>query len=126
MELHQTTTACIFKYSKFPKSAQAYLAFMFQADQYNAWLTGASAYCCQTLKSFSNNPVWTSKPIHAAYALASETLQPNGYAGPLGPKSAAAMADWIVVDMVAEAATGQRSPEEAAKRDKQRAERIYR
>ena len=126
VELHQTTTACIFKYSKFPKAAQAYLAFMFQADQYNAWLTGASAYCCQTLKAFSSNPVWTSKPIHAAYAVASETLQPNGYAGPLGPKSAAAMADWIVVDMVAEASTGQRTPEEAAKRAQQRAERIYR
>ena len=126
VELHQTTTACIFKYTKYPKAAQAYLAYMFAADQYNAWLTGASAYCCQTLKAFSSNPVWTSKPIHAAYAVASETLQPNGYAGPLGPKSAAAMADWIVVDMVAEASTGQRTPEEAAKRAQLRAERIYR
>ncbi len=51
---------------------------------------------------------------------------PNGYAGPLGPQSAAAMADWIVVDMVAEAATGQRTPEEAARRAEQRASRIYR
>ncbi|MDI4655094.1 ABC transporter substrate-binding protein [Xanthobacter autotrophicus] len=126
VELHQTTQACIFKYTKYPKAAQAYLSFMFDAPQYNAWLTGASAYCCQTLKAFASNPVWTSKPIHAAYSRASDTLQPNGYAGPLGPKSAAAMADWIVVDMVAEASTGQRTPEDAAKRAQQRAERIYR
>ncbi len=99
---------------------------MFDAPQYNAWLEGSSAYCCQTLKGFANNPVWTSKPIHAAYAKASETLVPNGYAGPLGPQSAAAMADWIVVDMVAEAATGARSPEDAAARAQKRAERIYR
>ncbi|MCP6151388.1 hypothetical protein NL425_26930, partial [Klebsiella pneumoniae] len=59
VELHQTTTACIFKYSKFPKAAQAYVSFMFDAPQYNAWLQGASAYCCQTLKAFANNPVWT-------------------------------------------------------------------
>ena len=34
--------------------------------------------------------------------------------------------DYIVVDMVAEAATGQRTPEEAAKRAEQRANRYYR
>ncbi|MFG1462350.1 carbohydrate ABC transporter substrate-binding protein, partial [Xanthobacter sp. DSM 24535] len=125
-ELTQTTSACIFKYSKFPQAAQAYMAFMFDAPQMNAWIQGASAYCCQTLKAFASNPVWTSDPNHAPYAKASELLRPNGYAGPLGPHSAAAMADWIVVDMVAEAATGQRTPEEAAKRAETRANRIYR
>jgi len=70
--------------------------------------------------------VWTSDPVHAPYALASATLRPNGYAGPLGYASAAVMADYIVVDMVAEAATGQRTPEEAAKRAEQRANRYYR
>ena len=126
VELHQTTAACIFKYTKFPQAAQAYMAYMFDAPQMNAWISGASAYCCQTLKAFAANPVWTSNPIHAPYAKASETLRPNGFSGPLGPQSAAAMADWIVVDMVAEAATGQRTPEEAAKRADQRARRIYR
>ncbi|MFG1421851.1 ABC transporter substrate-binding protein [Roseixanthobacter liquoris] len=125
-ELAQTTSACIFKYSKFPQAAQAYMAFMFDAPQMNAWIQGASAYCCQTLKAFASNPVWTSDPNHAPYAKASELLRPNGYSGPLGSQSAAAMADWIVVDMVAEAATGQRTPEEAAKRAETRANRIYR
>ncbi|BAF90207.1 MULTISPECIES: ABC transporter substrate-binding protein [Azorhizobium] len=126
VELHQTTSACIFKYTKYPQAAQAYLSFMFDAPQMNAWIEGSSAYCCQTLKAFAKNPVWTSNPINAPYGKASETLRPNGYAGPLGPQSAAAMADWIVVDMVAEAATGQRTPEEAARRAEQRASRIYR
>ena len=36
------------------------------------------------------------------------------------------MADYVMVDMVAEAATGQRTPEEAAKRAEQRAQRYYR
>lgn len=125
-ELHQTTAACIFKYSKYPQAAQAYLAYMFDAPQMNAWIKGASAYCCQTLKAFAANPVWTDNPIHKPYSRASETLRPNGFSGPLGPQSAAAMADWIVVDMVAEAATGQRTPEEAARRAELRASRIYR
>lgn len=125
-ELAQTTSACIFRYSKFPQAAQAYLAFMYDAPQMNNWIEKSSGYCCQALKAFASNPIWTADPNNAPYAKASELLRPNGYSGPLGPQSAAAMADWIVVDMVAEAATGQRTPEEAARRAEQRASRIYR
>lgn len=126
VELHQTTSAAVFKYTKYPKAAMAYLQFMYEKPQMDAWLQGASAYCCQPLKAFADNPVWTSEPNHAPYAKASETLQPNGYAGPLGPASAAVMADYVLVDMFAEAATGQRTPEEAAKRAEQRIARAYR
>ena len=78
------------------------------------------------LRAYERNPVWTADPNHAAFAKASETLRPNGYAGPLGPASAAVMAEFVMVDMVAEAATGQRSPEEAAQRAEERAKRHYR
>jgi multiple sugar transport system substrate-binding protein len=100
---------------------------MYEAEQMNAWIEGrSSAYCCQALKAFADNPVWTSDPIHAPYARSSEMLRPNGYAGPLGYASAAVMADYVLVDMFAEAVTGQRTPEEAAKRAEQRATRYYR
>ncbi|ANM14208.1 hypothetical protein AMK06_PD00313 (plasmid) [Rhizobium sp. N541] len=62
-----------------------------------------SAYCCQPLKAFAKNPVWTADPVHAPYARASEKLRPNGYAGPLGYASAATMADYVLVDMYAAA-----------------------
>jgi multiple sugar transport system substrate-binding protein len=126
VELHQTTQAVIFKHTKFPNAARAYLQFMFEKPQMDAWITASSAYCCPPLKSFIDNPVWGADPNHAPYAKASESLRPNGYAGPLGPASAAVMADYVMVDMVAEAATGQRTPEEAARRAEQRATRAYR
>lgn len=126
MELTQTTSCIVFKHTKYPQAAQAYLKFMYEADQMNAWLTGSSAYCCQALRAFENNSVWTSDPVHAPYAKSSATLIPNGYAGPLGYASAAVMADYVLVDMFAEAVTGQRTPEEAAKRAEQRATRYYR
>ena len=126
VELHQTTECVVFKHTKFPNAAKAYLQFMFEKPQMDAWIGASSAYCCPALKGFIDNPIWTADPNNAAYKSASETLRPNGYAGPLGPGSAAAMADYIMVDMVAEAATGQRSPEEAAKRAEQRATRAYR
>ena len=97
----------------FPNACKAYLKFMYEAEQMNAWITGSSAYCCQPLKAFASNPVWTADPMHAPYAKASETLRPNGYAGPLGYASAAVMADYVLVDMFAAAVTGAATPEEA-------------
>ncbi len=108
VELYQVTSAVIFKYTKFPNAAQEYLHFMFEEPQMNAWITNSAGYCCQTLKSYASNPVWTADPNNAPYAKASETLRPNGYAGPLGYASAAVMADYVLVDMFAEAVTGQR------------------
>jgi multiple sugar transport system substrate-binding protein len=125
IELHQVTTAVIFKYTKYPKAAMAYLQYMFEAPQMNEWIQSSSAYCCQTLKAYADNPIWKADPVFAPYARASETLRTNGYAGPLGPASAGVMADYVLVDMFAEAVTGQRSPEDAAKRAEQRANRYY-
>ncbi|MGN6549842.1 MAG: ABC transporter substrate-binding protein [Pararhizobium sp.] len=126
VELHQVTTAVIFKYTKYPKAAMRYLQYMFEKPQMDKWIQASSAYCCQTLKAYADNPIWTADPVFAPYAKASATLRTNGYAGPLGPASAAVMADYVLVDMFAEAVTGQRSPEDAAKRAADRAKRYYR
>ena len=125
-ELHQTTSCVIFRYTKFPQAAKAYLQFMLDKPQMDVWVRQSSAYCCPPLKGLIDNPVWDADPVHKPFQRASATLRPNGYAGPLGPASAAVMADYVMVDMVAEAATGQRSPEDAAKRAEQRAKRYYR
>ena len=126
VELHQTSSILLFKHSKYPEAAKAYLKFMMEAGQMNAWIEGSSAYCCQPLKAFADNPVWTSDPIHAPYARASETLRPNGYAGPLGYASAGVMADYVLVDMFASAVTGQATPEDAIIEAERRANRYYR
>jgi multiple sugar transport system substrate-binding protein len=52
-------------------------------------------------------------------------MRPIGYAGKMGYASAGAAADFIVVDMVAEAASGKSTPKEAAERAQKRAERYY-
>ena len=46
-------------------------------------------------------------------------------AGDIGEASAACLADWVVVDMFAQAVSGQKSPKEAAERAQKRAERYY-
>jgi multiple sugar transport system substrate-binding protein len=126
IELHQTSSLLLFKHTKYPEAAKAYIKFMMEADQMNAWIKGSSAYCCQPLKAFASNPVWTENPIHAPYAKASETLRPNGYAGPLGYASAAVMADYVLVDMFAAAVAGASTPEDAMAQAEKRANRYYR
>jgi multiple sugar transport system substrate-binding protein len=126
VELHQTSSLVLFNHCRYPEAAKAYIKFMMEADQMNAWIQGSSAYCCQPLKAFADNPVWTADPVHAPYARASETLRPNGYAGPLGYASAGVMADYVLVDMFASAVTGQSTPEEAAAEAERRANRYYR
>ncbi|PZX11373.1 multiple sugar transport system substrate-binding protein [Palleronia aestuarii] len=126
VELHQTSTLSIFDHCQYPEAAKAYIEFMYQPDRMNAWIEGASAYCCQPLKAFADNPVWTSNPVHEAYANASASLRPNGYAGPLGPASAGVMADYVLVDMFAEAVTGQRSTDDAIANAARRIGRYYR
>ncbi|HJR23742.1 MAG TPA: ABC transporter substrate-binding protein, partial [Dongiaceae bacterium] len=126
VELYQVSSAVIFNYTKFPNAAREYLRFMFEKDQMDPWITNSAGYCCQTLKSYADNPVWTEDPNNAPYAKASETLRPNGYAGPLGYASAAVMADYVLVDMFAEAVTGQQTPQAAMERAEARANRYYR
>lgn len=126
VELHQTTSLLLFKHTKYPEAAKAYIKFMMETDQMNNWIKQSSAYCCHPLKAFADNPVWTDNPIHAPYARASETLRPNGYAGRLGYASAAVMADYVLVDMFASAVTGAETPEDAMASAEKRANRYYR
>ncbi|WP_218014173.1 ABC transporter substrate-binding protein [Rubellimicrobium roseum] len=126
VELHQTSTINIFQHTPYPNAAKAYVAWMFQPDNFNRWLEGASAYCCQPLRAYESNPVWSSNPIHVPYSKASASLRTNGYAGPLGPASAGAMADYVLVDMFAEAVTGQRTTDDAIANAVRRLERYYR
>jgi multiple sugar transport system substrate-binding protein len=64
-------------------------------------------------------------PKNTPYRDATKNMRPTGFAGKLGYASAGAGADFIVVDMVAEAISGSKSPQEAMERAQKRAERYY-
>jgi len=115
----------IFKYSKYPNAAKEYLRFMMEKEQYVPWQQASIGYVTQPLKAYESNPIWTSDPKHTPYRDLLKYMLPNGYAGEMGYASAATMADFVMVNMVAEAASGSKSPKEAAERAQKRAERYY-
>ncbi len=124
-ELNLFFPMMLFKYSRYPKAAKAYLTFMMEKEQYEPWQQAAIGYVTQPLKAYEANPIWTSDPKHTPYRDAMKIMLPNGYAGTMGYASAATMADFVMVNMVAEAASGARTPKEAAARAQKRAERYY-
>src|SRR5215831_11115893 len=124
-ELNLFFPMMVFKYSKYPNAAKAYLAFMMEKEQYVPWQQASIGYVTQPLKAYESNPIWTSDPKHTPYRDAMKIMLPNGYAGEMGYASAATMADFVLVNMVAEAASGSKTPKEAAERAAKRAERYY-
>ncbi len=124
-ESHLFFNQMVMKYTKYPNAAKEFLRFMMEKEQYDAWLMGAGGYVAQPLKAYEANPVWTIDPKHLPYRDSLKNLRPAGYEGRLGYASAGAAADFIIANMVAEAASGSKTPKEAAERAQKRAERYY-
>jgi multiple sugar transport system substrate-binding protein len=124
-ELMQVTQMFLFKYSKAPMAAKAYMAFMMEAEQYNPWMKASIGYTGQPLRAYEKNPVWTDDPKATPFRDVAALMLDHGHSGPLGYASAACLADYIVLDMIASAASGSKTPQEAAAEAQKRAERYY-
>ena len=115
----------IFKYTKFPNAAKEYLRFMMEREQYVPWQEASIGYVCHPLAAYESSPFWTADRKVTPYRDCMKIMTPNGYAGDMGYASAAATADFIIPNMVAEAGSGSKTPKEAAQRAQARAERYY-
>lgn len=124
-ESHLFFNQMVMKYTKYPQAAKEFLRFMMERPQFDDWLKGAGGYVAQPLRAFEANEIWTVDPKNTPYRDSVKNLRPAGYEGKLGYASAGAAADFIIANMVAEAASGSKSPKEAAERAQKRAERYY-
>ena len=124
-ESHLFFNQMIMKYTKYPQAAKEFLRFMMETEQFDPWLTAAGGYIAPPLAAYTKSAIWTSDPKHTPYRDSVKNMRPAGYAGRLGYASAGAGADFIVCNMVAEAASGSKTPKEAAERAQKRAERYY-
>jgi multiple sugar transport system substrate-binding protein len=115
----------IFNYTRFPNAAREYLRFMLEREQYELWERASLGYFSQPLRAYESDPMWSDDPKCTPFRDGPGMTLHAGYAGKVGAASAASAADFIVVNMVAEAATGQSTPQAAAARAEQRARRYY-
>jgi multiple sugar transport system substrate-binding protein len=124
-EYHLFFNQMVMKYTKYPLAAKEFLRFMMEKEQFDPWLIGGGGYVAQPLRAYEASSVWSVDPKHMPYRNSVKNLRPAGYAGKLGYASAGALGDFIVTNMVAEAASGSKTPKEAAERAQKRAERYY-
>lgn len=121
-----TLNAMVFKHSRFPNAAKALLAFLMETEQYDPWLQANLGYWAQPLGAFGQSAVWSSDPKVAIFR---DTMKSNywiGYKGPITEGSAAANADYVMVQMCASVASGQATPQAAAREAERRAQRFFR
>lgn len=121
-----TLNAMVFRHSRFPNASKALLAFLMETEQYDPWLQANIGYWAQPLNAYGNSPVWQSDPKVAIFRDTMDSGFWNGYRGPLTEGSAAATADYVMVQMCASVASGQATPEAAAREAERRAARFFR
>jgi multiple sugar transport system substrate-binding protein len=125
-EFHVAYPIMIMTYSKFPQASKSFIAFMMEAANLDPWVEKSVGYLTPGLTAYEKNPVWTSDPkLTVCRDVAKRTLT-AGHLGSVGEKSAAALADFIVLDMFANVATGREEPKAAMKIAERQAQRLYR
>ena len=124
-ELHACFVSFVFEYTKYPNAAREYLRFMLEREQFATWQQASLGFMAQPLQAYESHPIWTSDLKITPFRDGPRISLYRGYPGKVGHASAACAADFIVENMVAEAASGQSTPQAAAARAEQRARRYY-
>ncbi|GJD52790.1 hypothetical protein OPKNFCMD_5557 [Methylobacterium crusticola] len=125
-EFHLVYPFMVFAYTKYPNAAKALLAFLMERPQYEKLLEGSAGYVSQSLRGYESSPVWAKDPKIARFKDVAARGKPASWPGPLGSAAAGVLADYVVIDMFAEAVTGSASPKDAAAKADKRVQRHYR
>ena len=125
-ELHLGFPILIFSFTKFPQACKAFTAFMMEPEQFNPWVEAAQGYLSPFQLAFEKNPIWTADPKNTPYRdVATSASTPAGEAQ-MSENAAAAIADFVVVDMYANYCTGREDVKTAMSSAERAAKRIFR
>ena len=125
-EFHVAFPLMLYNHTKYPNAAKALVTWLMEKEQYDAFLQGSVGYLSHPLKAYKDHPVWTEDPKRLVFRDVAERSWSFAHAGSLGYAASSVFADFVVVNMVAEVATGAKTPKEAATDAQRRAERYYR
>ena len=125
-ELHLMYPILAMTYTKYPQACKALIAFMLAADNFNPWIQSAKGYLTHCLNEYDKNPVWTADPKTTPYRDVAKRSLTAGGLGSVGEKAATAIADFVVLDMFANYATGREDAKGAIAIAERQLKRIYR
>ena len=125
-ESHLFFNQMVMKYTKYPKAAKEFLRFMMEEEQFDAWLhrrgrlRRAAAGRLREAADLDLGPEAHAVPRRGEEPAAGRLCRASW-----ATRRPAPLADFIVVNMVAEAISGSKTPKEAMERAQKRAERYY-
>jgi multiple sugar transport system substrate-binding protein len=125
-ELHLGFPILVFNFTKYPQACKAFTAFLLEPDQFNPWVEAAQGYLSHFLKAYDANPIWTADPKTTPYRSVAATATTPAGIGNMGEAAAAAIADFVVVDMFANYCTGREDIKSAMVSAERSAKRIFR
>ena len=125
-ELHLMYPIMAMMHTKYPQACKALIAFMLESDQFNKWLEESQGYLTHCLNAYDKNPIWTADPKNTIFGEAGKRTLTAGGLGSVGEKAAAAIADFVVLDMFASFCTGREDAKGAIKIAERQLQRIYR
>jgi multiple sugar transport system substrate-binding protein len=125
-ELHLGFPILVYNFTKYPQTCKAFTAFLMEPPQFNPWIEAAQGYLSHFLKVYDQNPIWTADPKTTPYrSVAATAMTPAGI-GKMSEAAAAAIADFVVVDMFANYCTGREDVKTAMASAERSAKRIFR
>jgi multiple sugar transport system substrate-binding protein len=125
-ELQPVFPFMLYNHTPYPNAAKALVAWLMEKPQYDTLIGAAVGLFSPSLPASKDNPVWAEDPKRLPFRDIAEFALPFSYAGDLGKAASGVFADFVVVNMVAEAASGAKTPRQAARDGQARAERYYR
>jgi multiple sugar transport system substrate-binding protein len=96
----------IWKFSKNAGPAKDFIRFLFQKENFDAWIVASNAFNHPPLRHFADHPIWARNPKFAMLPKEAEYAHPRGW--PAKPNDAVQLIDinYVLPDMVAKAVNG--------------------
>src|SRR6266851_721074 len=96
----------IWKFSKNQQLAKEFIAYLFQKQNFDAWIVASNAFNHPPLKNLADHPIWARNPKFAMLPKEAEYGHPRGW--PAKPNEAVQRIDdnYVMADMVAKAVNG--------------------
>jgi multiple sugar transport system substrate-binding protein len=122
---HQSQQLAIPKYSKSVEAAKDFIRWLMDEDQLAKYLRRSQAFQAAALKVYLKDPMWDMFPALKPYR--DHLLQGRhvGWKGPADTRAARVVQAYVLIDMLANVATGKMSPEESLKWCESRLKAIY-
>ena len=96
----------IWKFSKNVRLAKDFVKFLFQKENYNAFIAAGSAFNQPPVKHFAEHPIWASNPKYAMLPKEAEYVHEQGW--PAKPNAGVQLivVNFVLPDIVAKAING--------------------